>query len=131
VFLEVLLGVFGLFDGVVTLPLLFLGRIAVIEGVVVVVRALQSTPVFETLAPFRWSEVAAALSIDVPLADPACFVTCVIETVGYAAVFGGEREIVQIETMGEWVFSRDKRRSVWTAYGDSGNRVGEVDALAG
>ena len=120
-----------MFNGVVTLPAFGFGRIPVVNGIVVVVRALKGTPVLEALSPLGRGVALASLSIDMPLPDPASLVAIVIEAMGDTAMLWSERKIVQIEAVGKWIFSGDQGGPMRTAHGNTGYGMGEIDALAG
>ncbi len=104
---KIVLGVLGLLDGIVTLPLLFLWSVAEIGRIVVVVSALEGSPVLEALAAFGRGEVVTALTVDVPFSDPAGLVAGLVEAVRNAAVFGRERKVVEVESVREGIFAGD------------------------
>ena len=128
---QIRLGVAGLRDGVVAFPLQFFRAVRVVGRVVVGVRAFENLPVIEALpALARDERRAAAVPVDVPLADAARVVASGLENLWQRHGIRAERHVVQKNAVRLRPLPREQRGARGGTHRHARDSLGEVHGCA-
>src|SRR5438046_3022684 len=80
---QILLGVASLSDGIVPFPKQSFIRISVVIGMVIIVSAFLSLPIFKSLPPFWWNKTRTAITVQMPFANVSSIITCRAQDLGH------------------------------------------------
>ena len=119
----------GLGYGVVTIPVLLDGRFGIIKRTVVIMGTFAHPPEIKALPSFFRYIFCSAMTVNVPFADIAGFVTGLAINLADSDRIGIQGLIVVENAVSKPVLPGQKACTIWTANRTTRDGVAEIDAF--